>query len=88
MSKRKFTSVLRQVQNEDLVLFDAKNKDYGDSFRKFGLVGLLTRMSDKIDRATHITSTSVILVEGESLNDTIRDLRIYCTMYEALRRSN
>lgn len=69
-----------QVQNEAIELFKRKNKDYGDAFANYGTIGVLVRLSDKISRATSITKNGVLLVNDESLRDTLIDLHNYAAM--------
>ncbi len=71
---------MKTVQNEGLELFSKKNKDYGDSFAKHGTIGVLIRMSDKIDRCLSITGNGVNLVHDEALRDTLIDLHNYSAM--------
>lgn len=71
---------LRAIQNEAFKLFVRKNKDYGDAFATFGVVGVLTRIQDKINRCVSITKSSITLVNDESLIDTLLDLHNYAAM--------
>ena len=71
---------MRQVQDEALELFKKKNADYGDAFAKYGPVGVLVRMGDKISRLNHITKNGITLVENEKLKDTLIDLHNYAAM--------
>lgn len=68
------------IQKEGLELFAKKNKDYGDAFAKYGTVGVLVRMGDKIARLQSITKNSVTLVDDEKLRDTLIDLHNYTAM--------
>lgn len=68
------------VQKEALDLFARKNADYGDAFAKFGTIGVLMRIQDKISRALSITKTGVVLVEDEKIRDTLIDLHNYAAM--------
>jgi len=68
------------VQKEALELFKRKNTDYGDAFAKFGVVGVLMRIEDKIQRALSITKNGVNLVDDEKINDTLLDLHNYAAM--------
>ena len=45
------TDQMITVQNEGLELFKKKNKDYGDAFAKYGTIGVLMRIEDKIQRS-------------------------------------
>ena len=71
---------LRQIQSDALELFTKKNADYGDAFAKFGLVGVLMRIEDKIQRALSISKSGVVLVDDEGLKDTLIDLHNYAAM--------
>ena len=39
---------LEKMQKEAFELFQKKNQDYGNTFSKSGLVGILIRLQDKI----------------------------------------
>jgi hypothetical protein len=68
------------IQTEGLELFKRKNADYGDAFAKYGVVGVLMRIEDKIQRALSITEKGVNLVEDEAMHDTLIDLHNYAAM--------
>jgi len=70
----------RKVQRESIELFTRKNTDYGDAFATYGTVGVLVRMSDKIQRCVSITKNGITLVESENLRDTLLDLHNYAAM--------
>ena len=71
---------MKKVQREGLELFTRKNKDYGDAFAEYGVVGVLMRIEDKIKRMMSISKTSVVLVNEETLRDTLIDLHNYSAM--------
>ena len=71
---------LEEIHSEALELFKRKNKDYGDAFADFGLLGILVRLNDKIKRAITITETSISLVEDEKIQDTLIDIHNYAAM--------
>ena len=73
-------SQLAEIQAQALELFKKKNADYGDAFAKFGIIGVLMRIEDKIQRALSITKNGVNLVEDEGLKDTLLDLHNYAAM--------
>ena len=73
-------SQMQLIQSEGLELFKKKNQDYGDAFAKYGVVGVLVRMGDKIARLQSISTKSVSLVNSESLRDTLIDLHNYSAM--------
>ena len=67
------------IQSEAFSLFTKKNADYGDAFAKYGVVGVLIRIEDKIQRALSITKNGVTFVD-EGLRDTLLDLHNYAAM--------
>jgi beta-glucosidase/6-phospho-beta-glucosidase/beta-galactosidase len=69
-----------KIQCEALELFRRKNSDYGDAFAKYGIIGVLMRIEDKIQRSLSITNNGVNLVSDESLKDTLIDLHNYSAM--------
>ena len=71
---------LSKIQAEAKELFTRKNADYGDAFAKFGTIGVLIRISDKISRAVSITNSGVTMVDDEALRDTLIDLHNYAAM--------
>jgi hypothetical protein len=71
---------MKDVQKTALELFAKKNADYGDAFAKFGVIGVLMRIEDKIQRALSITKSGVTLVDSESIRDTMLDLHNYAAM--------
>jgi hypothetical protein len=71
---------LKKIQTDALELFTKKNADYGDAFAKFGVIGVLMRIEDKIQRALSITKNGVNLVNDEGIRDTLLDLHNYAAM--------
>ncbi len=71
---------MEKIQSEALALFKRKNADYGDAFAKYGTIGVLMRIEDKIQRSLSITKSGVNLVSDESLRDTLLDLHNYAAM--------
>jgi hypothetical protein len=71
---------LTKVQMEAFEIFVQKNTDYGDTFAKYGPVGVLVRIGDKIGRAVNISNSGVQLVANEGLRDTLLDLHNYAAM--------
>lgn len=68
------------VQKEGLELFTKKNIDYGDAFAKYGPIGTLIRINDKISRLQSITKNGITLINDESIRDTLIDLHNYAAM--------
>jgi len=79
---------MKQIQNEALELFIKKNADYGDAFAKFGVIGVLMRIEDKIQRSLSITKNGVNLIKDEGLKDTMIDLHNYSAMAMMLLNEN
>ena len=71
---------MKTIQSEALELFSKKNADYGDAFAKFGIIGVLMRIEDKIQRSLSITKNGVTLVDDEKIRDTLLDLHNYAAM--------
>ena len=71
---------LKKIQSDALELFKKKNADYGDAFAKFGLIGVLVRIEDKIQRSLSISKSNITLVDNEGLRDTLIDLHNYAAM--------
>ena len=71
---------MKQIQKEGLDLFTKKNIDYGDAFAKYGFIGVLMRIEDKLQRSLSITKNGVNLVKDEGIRDTLIDLHNYAAM--------
>ena len=79
---------MKKIQQTGLELFTRKNADYGDAFAKYGTVGVLMRIEDKIQRSLSITKSKIQLVNDESLRDTLIDLHNYAAMAIMLMDEN
>ena len=73
-------SQMKEIQSTALELFARKNADYGDAFAKYGVIGVLMRIEDKIQRSLSITKNGVNLVSDEGIKDTLLDLHNYAAM--------
>ena len=71
---------MKTIQIEALELFTKKNTDYGDAFAKYGVIGVLMRIEDKLQRSMSITKNGVNLVNDERIKDTLLDLHNYAAM--------
>ncbi|MDO4671281.1 MAG: nucleotide modification associated domain-containing protein [Aerococcus sp.] len=75
---------MQEIFNELLALYEAKNKDYGDSFTQsldeFGLVAGVVRLNDKMNRIKSIVKSGTQEVSDESLIDTLKDDANYAVM--------
>jgi hypothetical protein len=79
---------MREIQSKALELFTRKNSDYGDAFAKYGVIGVLMRIEDKIQRSLSITKNGVNLVSDEGIKDTLLDLHNYAAMALMLLEEN
>lgn len=79
MSEKRVKQLI-DIHNETLQVFIKKNTDYGDAFAKYGLIGVLMRIEDKIQRALSISKSGIVLVNDEGLRDTLLDLHNYAAM--------
>lgn len=65
-------------------LYDAKNRDYGDSFSKTfkeeGMAMARIRIGDKFNRFKSLTQGNEPAVKDESVRDTLMDLASYAIM--------
>lgn len=65
-------------------LYEAKNKDYGDSFGKsyqeYGLTMACIRLEDKLNRLKALNKNGNQEVKDESIEDTLLDLANYSIM--------
>jgi hypothetical protein len=71
---------MKRIQKEALDLFIKKNADYGDAFAKYGTIGVLMRIEDKLQRSMSITKSGIHLVRDEGMRDTLIDLHNYAAM--------
>lgn len=71
-----FEAILEELAN----LYAKKNRNYGnsadDTFREFGMVAYLVRLSDEMAKLKHL-SLQGQMVEGEAVRDTLKDLAVY-----------
>lgn len=65
-------------------LYEAKNRDYNDSFgqsfEKWGLPMSCIRLGDKLNRLESFAQGKDMKVKDESVKDTLRDLANYAIM--------
>ena len=80
MDGNKRVAQMQTIQSEALELFTRKNADYGDAFAKYGVIGVLMRIEDKLQRSMTITKNGVSLVNDEGIRDTLIDLHNYAAM--------
>ena len=71
---------IKKIQNEALELFTKKNIDYGEAFAKYGVIGVLMQIEDKIQRSMSISKNGVNFIGDEGFRDTLIDLHNYAAM--------
>lgn len=71
---------MKKIQKEASELFTKKNIDYGDAFAKYGVIGVLMRIEDKLQRSLSITKNGINLINDEGIIDTLIDLHNYAAM--------
>lgn len=74
----------RQIAEEIAVLYEKKDRCYGNSFsqtfNKLGIISAVTRISDKYNRLCNLATNKDIDNLGESIEDTLKDMAAYCIM--------
>lgn len=76
-------ALILEYFNEDMELLRAKGHDYAGTedalgnLRRFGLLGVLVRLSDKFSRLEQFAKSANLHVKDESVRDTLRDIRNY-----------
>ena len=72
-----YDSIVKELRG----IYVAKNNDYGDSvsdtYKKFGDVSFVVRITDKINRVTSLLKAKEQLVDDEKIDDTIKDMVNY-----------
>ena len=71
---------VEKIQAEALSLFKRKNKQYGNAFAKYGTVGVMIRMGEKINRFLSVNRLNIELKDEETLRDTLLDFLNYSSM--------
>jgi hypothetical protein len=77
LEKGEYDSLIRAKIEELTNTLYSKATDYGQSFNRHGLTGLIPRLWDKISRYT-VLSAKGHSVNHESKEDSVRDLLGYC----------
>lgn len=68
------------VHNEALELFNKKQISYEDAFADYGIVGLIVRIGDKIQRLVSVSNRGISLINTKTLRDILVDLHNYTAM--------
>jgi len=64
-------------------IFIKKNKDYGNAFVDYNVIGILVRMGDKINRIDNLKNNKPKVVD-ENIDDTFLDLFNYSVLAQCL----
>ena len=77
----KYNRNVKDVLDASYKIGIAKNRDYGTvNILKYGVVGLIVRLNDKISRAVNLLKEgNTALVADEKVEDTIMDMVNYAT---------
>lgn len=82
-----FEKLIQKVGEDVISLVQKKNLDYGNSFeelfRKYGMISLIIRFHDKINRLENLCLRGRAEV-GESVEDTLRDIAGYALLALAI----
>jgi len=77
----------KKIHEECLSISKRKNADYGsEGLKRFGVMGITTRISDKTDRLVNLTWRKQAEVKDESIEDTLKDLINYATYAIMMQR--
>ena len=72
---------VNQIVEEALRLLERKNKDYsnstGDNITETGLIGMATRLTDKVSRLRSLIDKPADQINFESIRDTLTDILNY-----------
>lgn len=95
MKRKEFLKHLEDNQANDLKILEKKNQDYShgeDPFQNFRMVeqlglitteeGIMTRMSDKMQRTANLLQRETRAVKDEDIKDALSDLRNYANILE------
>jgi len=68
------------VHNEATEVFKRKTISYEDAFADYGIVGLIVRIGDKIQRLVSVSNKGISLINTKTLRDILVDLHNYTAM--------
>ena len=76
-SEKKFADIL----DTRYKIFCDKNRDYGDSYKVDGVIGIVIRLGDKMKRLKQITQDGYqVQVKNEGLEELLGDIANYSLM--------
>jgi hypothetical protein len=68
------------IQNEATVLFENNINNYKKSLEKYGIIGLLVKIDNIIQKSTEITEDGINVENPLLLRETLLELSNYCKM--------
>jgi hypothetical protein len=68
-----------EILEEASSLLIRKNTDYGDAWKRSGIIGLLVRLGDKLTRVENLNGRRA-LVADETIRDTLIDIIGYAVL--------
>ncbi len=71
---------LHNIADPAIELLLRKNHDYGNSWSRQGLAGVLVRLSDKFYRFQNLSGNTEAMVADEKIEDTLQDALAYCML--------
>jgi hypothetical protein len=87
MTARERDKLIRgYFEKECMAIMSAKGHDYAGrvdclgNLRRFGLLGIIVRLSDKFSRIEQFAKSRELRVKDESVKDTLRDIVNYCLL--------
>jgi hypothetical protein len=73
----------REIQAENAAVCEKKNKAYGDkNITRFGALGLVVRMTDKMERLINVVMNDPSLAGDELAKETAADMANYAVMLQ------
>lgn len=77
-----------QLTRRARILMETKNRDYGENddpfrnFRRWGLLGIIVRLGDKLARLETYVDRGDLKVVDEQVRDTVLDIINYAVLFE------
>lgn len=72
--------ICRQMNDTYRIKNEAYGDSFGETYRKLGIISAITRMTDKLNRITALSTGAQNNVKDEAVEDTLIDLANYAIM--------
>lgn len=88
MNRQELFDAHADLTRDALSLMRLKNRDYGENddpfrnFRRWGLLGILVRLGDKLARLETFVQTGTLAVQSENVHDCVLDIINYAVLFE------